>query len=62
MLNYYGMVVWVLRRVYHCVIINVNLLWNVHMSITKDLLLYYKECEIDTKHLNEYYEWSTIEV
>ena len=56
------MVVWVLRRVYHCVIINVNLLRNVHMSITKDLLLYYKECEIDTKHLNEYYEWSTIEV
>jgi hypothetical protein len=37
------MFVRVLRRVYHCVIMNANLFWNVHRSIMKDLLLCYKE-------------------
>jgi hypothetical protein len=43
-LNCYGMFERVLWRVYYYVIMNVKLLWNVCMSVMKDLLLSYREC------------------
>jgi len=57
-LGCWRMVVWVLRRIYCCILLNV-IMMNGCMSITKDLLLYFIECNYD-KWLYEYYEGSTI--
>jgi hypothetical protein len=56
MLNCYEMFVWILQGIYYCVILNVKLLWNVCMSITKDLLLCYNECQIIMNRLNKHYK------
>jgi len=52
------MVVWVLRRIYRCILLNV-IVTNGCMSITKDLPLYYIECNYD-EWFYEYYEGSTV--
>jgi hypothetical protein len=52
------MIVWVLRKIYYCVFLNV-IVMNGCMNITKDLLLYFIECNCD-EWLYEYYEGSTI--
>jgi hypothetical protein len=52
------MVVWVLRRIYYCILLNV-IMTNGCMSITKDLPLYFIECNYD-EWLYEYYEGSTV--
>jgi len=48
------MIEWVLWRIYYCVLLNV-IVMNGCMNITKDLLLYFIECNCD-KWLYEYYE------
>jgi len=52
------MIVWVLWRIYFCVLLNV-IVMNGCMNITKDLLLYFIECNCD-KWLYEYYEGFTV--
>jgi hypothetical protein len=52
------MVVWVLQMIYYCILLNV-IMTNGCMSITKDLLLYFIECNCD-EWLYEYYDESTI--
>jgi uncharacterized protein YceK len=52
------MVVWVLRRIYCWIILNV-IVTNGCVSITKDLPLYYIECNCH-EWLCEYYERSTV--
>ena len=57
-LGCWWMVVWVLWRIYCCILLNV-IMMNGCMSITKDLLLYFIECNYD-EWLYEYYEGSTV--
>ena len=57
-LGCWWMVIWVLRRIYCCILLNV-IMTNGCMSITKDLLLYFIECNCD-EWLYEYYDESTI--
>jgi hypothetical protein len=57
-LGCWRMVVWVLQRIYCCILLNV-IMTNGCMSITKDLLLYFIECNCD-EWLYEYYDESTI--
>jgi len=45
-LGCWRMVVWVLRRIYWCILLNV-IMTNGCMSITKDLLMYFIECNYD---------------
>ena len=52
------MVVWALRRIYCCILLNA-IVTNGCMSIMKDLLLYFIECNCD-KWLYEYYEGSIV--
>jgi hypothetical protein len=52
------MVVWVLQRIYCCIVLNV-IMTNGCMSITMDLPLYFIECNYD-EWLYEYYDGSTI--
>jgi hypothetical protein len=52
------MVVWVLRKINCCILLNV-IVTNGCMSITKDLLLYFIGWNCD-KWLYEYYERSTV--
>jgi hypothetical protein len=52
------MVVWILRRIYRCIISN-EIVMNGYMSITKDLLLYFIEGNCD-EWLYEYYEGSIV--
>jgi len=57
-LGSWSMVVWVLRRIYCCIFLDV-IVTNGCMSITKDLLLYFIGCNCD-EWLYEYYEGSII--
>jgi len=57
-LGCWWMVVWVLRRIYYCILLDV-IVTNSYMSITKDLLLYFIEYNCD-EWLYEYYEGSII--
>jgi hypothetical protein len=57
-LGCWWMVVWVLRRICCCILLNV-IMTNECMNITKDLLLYFIECNCD-EWLYEYYEGSTV--
>jgi hypothetical protein len=60
-LGCWWMVVWVLRRIYQCIILKV-IVTNGFTSITKDLLFYYIDCNYDeciTKDLPLYYiKWN----
>jgi len=56
-LGCWRIVVWVLRRIYYCILLNV-IMTNGCMSIMKDLLLYFIECNYD-EWLYGYYEGST---
>ena len=51
------MIVWVLLRIYCCILLNV-IVTNGCLNITKDLLLYFIECNYD-EWLYKYYEKST---
>jgi hypothetical protein len=57
-LGCWRMVVWVLRRIYRCILLNV-IVTNGCMSITKDLPSYFIECNCD-KWLYGYYDGSTV--
>jgi hypothetical protein len=52
------MIVWVLRRIYCCILLNV-IVTNGCMNIMKDLLLYFIECNYD-EWLYEYYKEYTL--
>jgi hypothetical protein len=45
-LGYWWRVVWVLQRIFYCILLNV-IGTNSSMSITKDLLLYFIKCNCD---------------
>jgi len=57
-LGYWWMIVWVLWRIYCCILLDV-IVTNGCMSIMKDLMLYFIECSRD-EWLYKYYEGSIV--
>jgi hypothetical protein len=57
-LGWWWIIVWILQKIYCCILLNV-IVTNDSLSIIKDLLLYFIECNCD-EWLYEYHEGSNI--